>query len=156
MKSQSKAHNVCEDVAVQLSAYLDDELTQQTSQRIALHLKQCRQCDELYRELSAQRSELKQALLETPEVAELRQLEQEPGVRGLAFIGWGLFIFAALLLAALLSWQFIASLLSASGLVLWMQLASGLLYLGLFVLFLSVLRQRLIARKTDKYKKVQI
>ncbi|MCC5880629.1 MAG: zf-HC2 domain-containing protein [Idiomarina sp.] len=156
MKPQTNTSNLCDEVAVQLSAYLDDELTQQQAQRIGLHLKQCASCNALYAELKAQRTDLKHALLETPETTELLQLEQEPGARGLAFIGWGLFIFAALLLAALFSWQFIASLLTASGLVFWIQLATALLYIGLFVLFLSVLRQRLIARKTDKYKKVKL
>lgn len=156
MNSKSGAGYVCDDVTVQLSAYLDDELTQQQAQRIGQHLKQCRRCNAMYEELAAQRDDLKHALLQTPEAIELRKLEQEPGVRGLALLGWAIFIFAVLLLAALVSWQFIASLQAASGIVLWIQIASALIYVGLFVLFLSVLRQRLIARKTDKYNKVQL
>ena len=156
MTIHSVNHDVCQHVAEELSAYVDGELTQQQSQRVALHLKNCPACAELCDELAAQRQTLKQALWITPAENELQQLEREPGVRGLAMIGWVLFIFSALLLAALLSWQFIAGLLAASGLVFWVQLASALMYVGLFFLFLSVLRQRLIARKTDKYNKVQL
>lgn len=156
MKTESADTPVCQYVAAELSAYLDGELTQQQSQRIALHIKNCPQCSSLHDELAAQRDMLKQALWVTPEQEELQQLEREPGVRSLALVGWSVLIFAVLMLAALLSWQFIAGLLATSGLVFWVQLASMLVYLGLFFLFLSVLRQRLIARKTDKYNKVQL
>ena len=38
---------------------------------------------------------------------------------------------------------------------IWVRLALGGIGLGLLILFLHVLRQRLIARKTDRYRDIQ-
>lgn len=70
-------------------------------------------------------------------------------VRG---IGWLLFI-GGLLIAAGIG---IVAFVFDSSLGLLEKLVVGSVYGGLALLFISVLRQRLIERKTDKYKDVEI
>ncbi len=66
--------------------------------------------------------------------------------------GWLLFIAGALLLAGVAIYEFVF----ATDMPPLIKYGTAALYLGLAGLFISVLRQRLIARKTDKYKDVEI
>jgi hypothetical protein len=70
-------------------------------------------------------------------------------VRG---IGWLLFIGGILIVAGI----GIVAFIFESSLGLLGKLVIGATYGGLALLFISVLRQRLIERKTDKYKDVEI
>lgn len=67
-------------------------------------------------------------------------------------IGWLLVVGAVFVLVGYAGYEFLLAEVEPP-LVKW---AVGALYLGLAVLLLSVLRQRLRARKTDKYKDVEI
>ena len=67
-------------------------------------------------------------------------------------MGWLLVVGAVLLLVGYGGYEFILSDVEPP-FVKW---AVGAVYLGLAVLLLSVLRQRLSARKTDPYKDVEI
>ena len=66
-------------------------------------------------------------------------------------LGWLLFVGGALALGGVA----IYALAVDDGAPLYIKLGVGALYGGLALLLLSVLRQQLIARKTDKYKDVQ-
>ena len=67
-------------------------------------------------------------------------------------IGWTLVVGAVLVLVGYAGYEFLLADVEPP-MVKW---AVGALYLGLAILLLSVLRQRLKARKTDKYKDVEI
>ena len=66
-------------------------------------------------------------------------------------LGWLLFIGGLLAVATLALIEFVSSPAA-----LHIKLMVAAVYGGLAVLFLSVLRQRLIERKSDKYKDVEI
>ena len=74
------------------------------------------------------------------------------GVRLSRGIGWLLFLGALLIIGAIAIFAFLADPGISGG---WKLLIS-MFYLGLLALFVSVLRQRLIEHKTDKYKDVEI
>lgn len=67
-------------------------------------------------------------------------------------IGWILVVGAVFVLAGYAGYEFLLADVEPP-MVKW---AVGALYLGFAVLLLSVLRQRLKARKTDRYKDVEI
>lgn len=67
-------------------------------------------------------------------------------------IGWVLFLGALLIIGGIAVFQF----LTDTGLKGYWKLLVSALYLGLGALFVSVLRQRLLERKTDRYKDVEI
>ncbi len=66
-------------------------------------------------------------------------------------LGWLLLVGGVLVLGGVA----IYALVIDEGAPLYIKLGVGALYGGLALLLLSVLRQQLIARKTDKYKDVQ-
>ncbi len=73
-------------------------------------------------------------------------------VKATRSIGWLLLIGAALVCGAIGIYEFVF----ASSMSIFEKLLIGAGYGGLVLLFISVLRQRLIERKTDKYKDVEI
>ncbi|MCH8493515.1 MAG: zf-HC2 domain-containing protein [Idiomarina sp.] len=151
--------NPCESVQEKLSAYLDNELTQQEQQRMHVHIKNCPECTALLSELTALQSDVKGTLLEGIESMDSRSLQaimQDKPARWLSAFGWGLLIIGALLLGGFFVWQFTTELLADNSVPWWVRFGILGFYCGLFLLFLGVLRQRLVARKTDKYKKVNI
>lgn len=148
--------SVCANVQEKLSAYLDDELTQQEQQRIHLHVQACPQCRALADDLTAMKGDLKSAVLCSVDQAQLPKILHDQPARRVAFVGWALVIAAVLFIGGILSWQFIQEVMKDTGIGRWLGIGVIAFYAGLFLLFVSVLRQRLVARKTDKYKKVQI
>ena len=149
-------HSRCDEISVLISGYLDDELTQQQQQRLALHLQQCASCQAQFDQLQLLQQELKQNL--PNEGALMREDDRiqahlnEPKSRGLRRFGWLLLILGALPLLGYGLYQFWHD----PEVPVWMKFSLSALWLGGLVVFLSVLRQRLTERKTDRYNKVKL
>ncbi|MEE4219025.1 MAG: zf-HC2 domain-containing protein [Xanthomonadales bacterium] len=139
-------------VGERLSGYLDGELTQQEKQRVDLHLADCADCRGLLRELEGLRRRMGRSGLSQKYEDEWRENMDDTGVKLTRGIGWLLLIGAVLIVAAVIVFQFITD----PGISGFMKFLIGAFYLGLAALFVSVLRQRLIERKTDRYKDVEI
>jgi anti-sigma factor RsiW len=135
-----------------LSGYLDGELTQQVRQRVERHLADCEECRENLQELDALRLRMGKARLSPTGPDHWRETMNDDTVRWTRRIGWLLFLAALLILFGIGVFQFLTD--PGAGLA-WKLLVSAL-YLGLGALFVSVLRQRLVESRTDKYKDVEI
>lgn len=147
-----RLNGIEEHVGEQLSGYLDGELTQQQRQRIDLHLDRCEECTGVLQELSDIRSRMGRSQLSPEGEDHWREMLDETGVSVSRGIGWVLLIGAAVVLFGIVVIQFVMDD-SINGFI---KLLISAIYLGLAALFISVLRQRLIERKTDKYKDVEI
>lgn len=139
-------------VGERLSGYLDGELTQQEVQRVDLHLSACSHCRGMLGELEDLRRRMGQSGLSRKYEDEWRETMDDTGVQLTRGIGWLLVIGVILIVAAVVIFQFIMD----SGTSAFVRFLISAFYLGLAALFVSVLRQRLIERKTDKYKDVEI
>lgn len=139
-------------VDVLLSGYLDGELTQQVRQRVRVHLEDCEECRNNLNDLEALRLRMGQARLSTAGQDEWRESMNDTTDRVIRGTGWVLFLGALLIIFGIGVFEFLAN----PGPGLFWKLLVSAVYLGLGVLFVSVLRQRLIERKTDKYKDVEI
>lgn len=141
-----------EHVGEQLSGYLDGELTQQERQRVDLHLAECPDCAGMLDELEALRHRMGQSGLSRKYEDDWREEMGDVGVKLSRGIGWVLFIGAVVIIGGFVVVQF----LTDPGISGFWKFIFGGFYIGLLGLFVSVLRQRLIERKTDKYKDVEI
>lgn len=139
-------------VGERLSGYLDGELTQQEKQRVEVHLADCADCRAILHELEGLRRRMGRSGLSQKYEDEWRENMNDSGVQLTRGIGWLLFIGAVLIIAAVIVFQFITD----PGISGFVKFLISAFYLGLAALFVSVLRQRLIERKTDKYKDVEI
>ncbi len=150
--NESRAGMQERHVGERLSGYLDGELTQQDRQRVELHLADCEECTAMLGELESLRRRMGRSGLSLKEADEWREEMDDFGVKLSRGLGWLLLIGAALIMGGFVVYAFLTDPGISGG---W-KLLIGAFYVGLAGLFVSVLRQRLIERKTDKYKDVEI
>ena len=148
----NKTYGIDEHVGELLSGYLDGELTQQQRQRVEIHCDACAECKTNLKELQALQESIGKARLSEIDQDVWRERMDNVTVRTTRGIGWLLIIGGVLVAIGIGVYEFVFD--SSLGLV--EKLIIGAIYGGVVLLFLSVLRQRLIERKTDKYKDVEI
>lgn len=146
-RSQNSKH-----VGERLSGYLDGELTQQDRQRVDLHLADCAECRGLLSELQALRERIGRSAIGGKSEHEWRESMDDLGVTLSRGIGWVLLLAAAVIIVGTL----VVLFLTDPGVPGGWKFIIGLFYTGLLILFVSVLRQRWIEHKTDRYKDVEI
>ena len=139
-------------VGEQLSGYVDGELTQQERQLVMLHCEKCDECRENLLRLRELRQRISNASLSEVGEDKWRETMNDKTVQTTRSIGWLMFIGGLLVIAGIGLVGFIFSDEISVG----EKLIVVAVYGGLASLFFSVLRQRLIERKTDKYKDVEI
>lgn len=135
-----------------LSGFVDGELTQQDRQLVTLHCENCAECRENLANLRELRQRIGNARLSGVGEDKWRETMDDTSVQISRGIGWLLFITGVLAFAGIGLISFLFFLDIAVG----MKLILIAIYGGLGTLLYSVLRQRLIERKTDKYKDVEI
>ncbi|RLA32130.1 MAG: hypothetical protein DRR11_09150 [Gammaproteobacteria bacterium] len=148
----NERQHIDDHVVEQLSGYVDGELTQQQQQRVDVHCASCAECAKDLHELQELRESIGNARLSNKNQDEWREMMNDTTVQTTRGIGWLLFIGGALVCLGIGVFVF----LFASSVSLVEKLVVSAIYGGLALLFYSVLRQRLIERKTDKYKDVEI
>ena len=142
----------CEHINEKLSGYIDLELTQQEMQQISLHLETCKSCQTTYDDIVTLKHKMGQVKLPRIEEEEIMHIMQDNTSNTLQNLGWAaisLALIGLMIMHWLAFWQ--DDSISTVSKILWTLLEAG----GL-LLFFGVLRQRLIARKTDRYKDVQL
>jgi anti-sigma factor RsiW len=141
-----------EHVGELLSGYIDGELTQQHQQRVDIHCDACPDCRRELDQLIELRKDVGGALLSRYGEDVWRENMNDTTTRVSRGIGWILFIAGVLAASGLATIAFLLES-SISPLEKFIVVA---VYGGLAALLVSVLRQRIIERKTDKYKDVEI
>jgi predicted anti-sigma-YlaC factor YlaD len=141
-----------EHVGELLSGLLDGELTQQERQRVTLHCEQCESCRNDLSDLRALRERMGESRISVTGEDHWRETMKEPITQNTRGLGWLLLIVGIVAVGGIGLGAFIVDPSVPTG----MKLVLAAIYGGLALLLISVLRQRLIERKTDKYKDVEI
>lgn len=139
-------------VGALLSGFVDGELTQQQRQFVSLHCEDCETCREELGRLKEVRERVGKAVLSEAGEDKWRETMDDSSVQMTRGIGWLIFILGLLAIAGIGLFAFIFS----NDMSIGMKLIFVGIYGGLALLLISVLRQRLIESKTDKYKDVEI
>ena len=142
----------CQHTEELLTGYLDGELTQQESQRVAVHIEQCEACRTTWQQLQQLQQAVKQTRYPNLEQEVLETVMNDLTSKRLQGVAW--FALSAGL-AMIVVFAIYAFWIDPA--VPWYhKLAMSLIWGGGIGLFVSVLRQRLIARKSDKYRRVKL
>jgi predicted anti-sigma-YlaC factor YlaD len=142
----------CQQIDEMLSGYLDGELTQGDRQRVDLHLESCSRCRGVYEELADLRQAVGEMSFGEISREEWSKIMNDLPVRTSRGAGWLLYVAGFLIVCGYGFYEFMADdTVNAS-----IKTGIGALVIGTLLLFVSVLRERLIARRTDKYKDVEI
>jgi anti-sigma factor RsiW len=142
----------CINVEPMISGFLDNELTQQEQQKVQNHIDSCESCAQEFKELQALKQQMAALEYPTTDSAVLEQLEQDLLSNSSQKLGWSLLAAGWLGLTIFGLCMFFLS----DDVPLLLRLFYGLMVVGGLSLFISVLRQRLITYKKDKYRKVKL
>ena len=148
----SETRSVDKHVDELLSGFIDGELTQQERQLVRLHCDACGECRDNLAKLRALRQRISNAQLSEVGEDKWRETMNDPTVQTTRNIGWLLLIAGLMVVAGIGLIAFIYN----GDISVGEKLVIAAIYGGLASLLFSVLRQRLIERKTDKYKDVEI
>lgn len=135
-----------------LSGYIDGELTQQQRQHVEWHCTDCNACAEELEQLSRLRADIGAASFSQYGEDRWRETMNDATVQASRGFGWLLLVGGILACAGIA----VIAFLTDPTIKLGAKIIAGAVYGGTTLLFISVLRQRLIERKTDKYKDVEI
>ncbi len=143
--------NNCPIIREMLSAYLDGELTQQESQKVTVHLRDCDACRLVYEDFRRLRDDIKQLEFPEPTDEQWRTIMGGFAFKTTRGIGWLLWVGGAVVLVAYGLFELIRdpsiNVIEHVGILA--------LILGSVLLFLTVLIERIGSYKTDRYKDVE-
>ena len=143
----------CDKFQPLMMEYLDGELDQEARKLVDQHLAGCRSCRREWDSLKKLKNITSSMQLAQPE-EEIMYWDQVYNriERGL---GWIFVSIGAIILLAYGAFHFVRDFLQDSQEPLVIKIGVTSAILGAIILFISVLRERLFIRKTDKYKEIE-
>jgi len=145
----------CHDWKDVMMGYLDNELDLEQKKRFEEHLKGCPECKKELVQFKNLKSITDEVTLAEPE----EKLWQDywGGVynRIELGIGWIIFSIAAIVLLIFGGFHLIEDVIKNPGVECTLKIGLILLVIGLAILFVSVLRERIYFWKRDRYKDIQ-
>lgn len=146
----------CEDMKILISGLIDGELDSSQKKTIEDHIVSCHVCRSEYSKLmkikeatnSMKYFDLPDRLWDGYWHGIYRRLE-----RG---TGWILLSIGALILVAFGLWRLLNDFFLDPAVSIILRAGVGALLLGLLIILISIIRERLFARKHDRYDEVQI
>ncbi len=140
----------CDRIEVLLSGFIDNELTQQERQAVENHLETCQKCREVVEELRRLQRETAKMVIQHPSGRDWEKVEKNLFQTASRSLGWIILVVWSIVTAGYALFQFATS---PGEPIIEKILVFGL-FLGLGLLFLSVLSERLRESRTDRYKGV--
>ena len=149
----SHSHSAgCEDINELLSGYVDNELTQQQSQRVALHLENCEACRANLAQMEQLKTAIQGSAVPELEADRIDAILNDPKAKLAENLGWMAVIIGVSIALA----YAIVGFFGATDISVAEKIVTSLIWGGLSGVFIAVVRQQLLARKTDKYKGVKL
>ena len=146
----------CEEIKILLSGMADGELEAGEKQKVSDHLVSCDACREEYAKLMKLKEvtddmryfDLQDRLWAGYWHGIYRRLE-----RG---VGWILLSVGVILILAFALWKFLQGFMLNPENPLYVRVGVGAVILGLIVLIVSIIRERLFSKRHDRYDEVEI
>ena len=142
----------CQEIGELLSGYLDNELTQGDRQLVEIHVERCQSCQLQLDDIMLLKKGVSTLSFGEMDKQQWETIKNDLPAKASRGIGWILFVVSLVILTAYATFEFsiddtIPALVKVT--------VAGLV-LGLLSLFISALRQRMIAGRSDRYKDIQI
>ena len=142
----------CSDIEELMSGYVDGELTQQEEQRVRVHAESCPECARKLGELLNLKAQIRQLSYPRTDEEVLEILEKDLLSSSGSYLGWVLLVIGLTCLIAYAKFQFFTN----GAVPLFIRVSDALIMVGGISLFVSVLRQRILTWKHDRYRKVKL
>ncbi|HET6429229.1 MAG TPA: zf-HC2 domain-containing protein [Phycisphaerae bacterium] len=143
----------CRDYEPMLAAYVDGELSEQDRGRLQEHLSGCLGCTDRLAELTALQEELAMIKFTEPTDVDLQRYWAGVYNRLERGVGWILLSVGSILLLCYGAFKLIEGIVTDPKVALVVKIGVVALVFGVVILFVSLLRERLAVRKSDKYSR---
>ena len=141
----------CEDYDQMMSGYIDGELSPAHRDQFERHVRDCDSCRQRLGELVAIKEQLTMIKFKEPTDAELDRYWGHVYNRLERGIGWILFSLGSIILLCYGGFLLVEELLGDPEVPIGIKVGIVALVVGGAALFVSLLRERLTTRKSDKY-----
>ena len=145
----------CKKYQQQMMEYLDGELDRQGREDVDSHLARCIACRREWESMQKLKKITSSMQLAQPEEEVWKMYWEQVYNRLERGLAWIFLSVGAIILLGYGAFQFIQDFLIDSSEPLGIKIAVSSLILGFIILFVSVFRERLFIRKTDKYKEIE-
>ena len=145
----------CHDWKDVMMGYLDNELDLEQKRRFEEHLKGCPECKKELEKFKNIKSITDEVTLAEPEDKLWQDYWGGVYNRIELGIGWIIFSIAAIILIIFGGFHLIEDVIKNPGVECTLKIGLILLVIGLAILFVSVLRERIYFWKRDRYKDIQ-
>ncbi len=152
----SMIRHQCDETETLISGYLDGELTQGDRQKVELILDECATCQKSLEEMKRLRQHVGGLKYRKMTMTEKNQLSDEVSGATSSTIGQILLLGGFVVLYGSAIFLLLRELIGDDEAPIFVRIGLPALLLGIGVLFLTVLVQRIKASKTDPYKNVRI
>lgn len=144
----------CEEARFLMMGYLDGELTEEQKEAFLQHVNQCPACQAEWQGFNRLKEETgKMKFRALPEMFwdDYWQHVYNRIERG---IGWIFFSLGAIIVLGFVGYEFLKDFFLNAQEPLLLRVGVGLLVLGFIIIFVSVLREKLMVRSHDKYRRI--
>ncbi len=143
----------CETYKQWISGYVDEELGVEERRQLESHLSTCESCRRELEELVQLKESLAMIQFKEPSDAELDRYWGNVYNRLERGVGWICFSLGAIMLLCWGAFAMIEELIQDPGVSMVVKTGVVALIVGAVILFVSIARERLTVRKTDKYSR---
>ncbi|MCD6532044.1 zf-HC2 domain-containing protein [bacterium] len=145
----------CEEIKPYLAGYLDGELDQKTRQMVEEHIKECPQCAAELEEMRKIREVL--GKMETEKLPDIYWRTYWSNIynRIERAIGWILLSIGVILLSAWGIFQILRQFFTDPTVSIVVKISVAALVLGVIVLLVSLIRERIFALRHERYTKIE-
>ncbi len=145
----------CEEAQVQMMGLIDGELSPEQEKRVREHIDSCRSCREQYESFSQLKEDtLDMKMKPLPEVYWDEYWEQVYN-RIERRTGWVFISIGLILVLSFAMYHFVMDFLLTDNQPLVLRAGVSILGIGIVILGISVLREKLMIRKIDKYRSIK-
>ncbi len=145
----------CRDNKDLMMAYLDSELDDTQNKMLQEHLALCPQCSKELEEFKSLKSMTDNITLSVPEDQVWQRYWDNVYNRLERGMGWMFMSVAAICLGVFAGFKLIESIVTDPSVSLFLKVALLVLILGLSILLISIMRERLYFWKNDRYRHIR-
>jgi len=151
----SKNNISCEGMKFKIMAYLDNELPDSETNTVKQHLEECPDCCKKYESLNKVKEitgEMKFKKLPEMYWDEYWSHVYNKIERGLS---WIFISIGAIIILSFAAWNTLTILINDSQMSTFLKTGIFIFIIGMVVLLVSILREKLMVKKVDKYREVE-
>ena len=145
----------CDEYRLLMMKYLDGELDREAAKTVEQHLASCSECRREWDSMQKLKAITSKMQFTQPEEEVWKMYWDQVYNRVERGLGWILASIGAIFLLAYGAFHFVQDFLKSPDEPLAIKVGISTAILGVIILFISVLRERLFIRKTDKYKEIE-